>query len=256
MGRLEDERLLPVVTPCLDDTRACPEPMDEYRLKATDGPYLRRSAVTRICDLAVRVVYALAPPEQPFAFHVPTMDRWVFLETSLRDFPVTEVLDKDWDSHSKLYIQHVRAGFLPEQIAFVKEYAADPARYAARNPVVWPEEVAQRVKKWEKLIADEVPPACTPEQAKAWFAAHGLGKDKYLWVRYFTNTTRERLRGKTPAARAGLNDTDLGGMVQGFVMCPDVKVNRGFYARLNIYFFFNKQGHCVGHLVYPPYFGE
>ena len=121
---------------------------------------------------------------------------------------------------------------------------------ATTQPAEVPVAVTQQVKRWNAAIATELPRACSRQQAEAWFAKHGIGKGK-IRVFWMDDTTCDRVSGKTPAQWAGLRDADLGGMLRGFIAFPPIKVGSRAYVGAEIYFFFDKQKRCVGHLVYP-----
>jgi hypothetical protein len=97
----------------------------------------------------------------------------------------------------------------------------------------------------EQLIEAEVPPGCDRQQAEAWFNKHGIMHS------YFKDTIGDRSGQKTMPMLAGLSDKDLSGMVRGWIEGPEANVGFGESGRINIYFFFDKQERCVGHLVHP-----
>jgi hypothetical protein len=94
----------------------------------------------------------------------------------------------------------------------------------------------------EELIAAEVPLGCNRQQAEAWFDQHGIEHD------YCTDTTGDRAGDRTMPMLAGLRDQDLGGMVRGWIPPTEAEDPN---MRITAYFFLDKQGRCVGHLVHP-----
>ena len=96
----------------------------------------------------------------------------------------------------------------------------------------------------DKAIRTEVPAVATRQQAEAWLDARGVDHI------YLTDTTGDRSGSQTMPMLAGLQDEDLGGMVRGMITCPNTAAGVKESGRLSIYFFFDKQGGCVGHLVH------
>jgi hypothetical protein len=101
------------------------------------------------------------------------------------------------------------------------------------------------VAKLERLIEAEVTPHCDRQQVEAWFDRHGIPH------KYSVDTTGSRYGDQTMPMLAGLRDEDLGGMVGGGIEGP--QANLGFLrnGRISVYFFLDKQGRVVGHLVHP-----
>lgn len=113
---------------------------------------------------------------------------------------------------------------------------------------VWVWRDSQRgwtVARLEQLIAAEVPAGCDRLQAEAWFDRHGIEHS------YFVDTTGDRSGNSTMPRLAGLRDEDLSGMVRGWIEGPEANVGFGSSGRITIYFFFDKKGHCAGHLIDP-----
>lgn len=102
------------------------------------------------------------------------------------------------------------------------------------------EEVARQL---EQAIQAEVPAAARRPEVETWLDGRGIKHD------YFTDTTGDRSGNRTKPMLAGLRDEDLGGMVRGMIACPNAAAGVSDSGRLSIYFFFDKQGVCVGHLV-------
>lgn len=96
----------------------------------------------------------------------------------------------------------------------------------------------------EDLIVAEVPGACDRTHVEAWFDKHGI---EHL---YFADTTGDQAGKNTMPMLAGLRDEDLSGMVRGRIDGPEANVGFGESGRISVYFFFDKQGKMVGHLVY------
>jgi hypothetical protein len=114
------------------------------------------------------------------------------------------------------------------------------------------------VGKVEALIQAEVPPGCSRQQVEDWFSRHNISHG------YTEDTT-----GDMPML-AGLKDSDLSGMVCGEIYSrhygfrvvrgqssvppeheePEANVGWLQEGYISIYFFFDKDGRCVGHLVH------
>ena len=102
-----------------------------------------------------------------------------------------------------------------------------------------------RAETLERLIREEVPAGCARREAEGWFDRHGIRHS------YFADTTGDQYGHDTMPTLAGLRAEDLGGMVRGTIDGSDANV--GFLATgtVQVYFFFDKRGLCVGHLVCP-----
>ncbi len=101
------------------------------------------------------------------------------------------------------------------------------------------------VTKLEALIGAEIQPGCNRQQAEAWFDKHSIQHS------YFSDTTGDRSGNSTMPMLAGLRDQDLSGMVRGSITGPEANVGFWENGTIRVYFFFDKQGTCVGHLVFP-----
>lgn len=101
------------------------------------------------------------------------------------------------------------------------------------------------VPRLEASIKAEIPLGADRRTVEKWFDAHGIPHS------YFTDTTADSLGGSTAATLAGLRDEDLGGTVRGLIDEPEA--NLGFLrsGEIWIYFFLDKHGRVVGHLVHP-----
>jgi len=113
---------------------------------------------------------------------------------------------------------------------------------------LWVRQDAQRgwtVARLEHLIEVEVPADCDREQAEVWFERHGIQHS------YFTDTTGDRSGQRTMPMLANLRDEDLSGMVRGWIEWPEANVGFRSSGRIQIYFFFDKEGRRIGHLVHP-----
>jgi hypothetical protein len=120
--------------------------------------------------------------------------------------------------------------------------------------------------KVEALIQAEVPSGCSRQQVEDWFSRHNISHN------YMEDTTGDRYGNDTMPMLAGLKDSDLSGMVRGEIYSrhyalrgvgdqssvppehdePEANVSwlqlqEGY---ISIYFFFDKDGRCVGHLVH------
>lgn len=98
-------------------------------------------------------------------------------------------------------------------------------------------------RHFEDAIRREVPAAATQAQVEVWLDRYGIDHT------YFEDTAGDLRGQKTMAEIAGLRNQDLSGMVRGQIQCPDEKAKISQAGRLTIYFFFDKQQTCVGHLV-------
>ncbi len=97
----------------------------------------------------------------------------------------------------------------------------------------------------ERSIRAEVPPGCDRRVVAAWFDRHNF---RHAW----SEDTRVAGQGhQTVAELAGLWDEDLGGVSFAGVEGPEVNVDLFFPGRIDIYFFFDRSGRCVGHYVAP-----
>ncbi len=91
--------------------------------------------------------------------------------------------------------------------------------------------------KAERLIQAEVPPGCDRPTVEKWFDRHGI---HYSWW-----------EGETARAnQVGLRHEDLSGALIGQIDHPEANVDLIDRGRLQIYFFFDKQGRLAGHLVH------
>ena len=99
--------------------------------------------------------------------------------------------------------------------------------------------------KVKALIEVEVLLSCDRSQVEDWFDRHRIKHS------YFVDTTGDRTGSRTMPMEAGLRDEDLSGMGRGWIVGPEANVGFGNSGRIQIYFFFDKQGCCVGHLVFP-----
>jgi hypothetical protein len=95
----------------------------------------------------------------------------------------------------------------------------------------------------EKLIQAELPANCDRASASAWFDQHGIG---YNW---WADTTGDSRGNRTMPELVGLKNSDLSGMLRGNLASPEANVGWFSTGRISIYFFFDKQGCRVGHLV-------
>jgi len=109
----------------------------------------------------------------------------------------------------------------------------------------WCSQRGWTVAKLERLIEAEVPPDCGRKTVEAWFDQHGI---RYTW---FEDTTGAMRGHQTMPQLAGLRSEDLSGMLCGEISGPEANVDLIFPGRISVYFFFDKQGRRVGHLVDP-----
>lgn len=97
----------------------------------------------------------------------------------------------------------------------------------------------------ENRIQQEIGPGSDRGQVERWFEKHRIEH----W--YAADTTQDRAGSQTMPEIAGLRDAELSGMVRGWIDGPDANVGGGSNGRITIYFFLDKQGRVVGHLVHP-----
>lgn len=97
----------------------------------------------------------------------------------------------------------------------------------------------------ERSIAAEIELGCGRKQVETWFNTHGI---RY---QYFSDTTGDRVGASTMPMLAGLNDSSLGGMLRRWIDGPEANVGFFELGYIQIFFFFDHAGTCVGHLVRP-----
>jgi hypothetical protein len=117
----------------------------------------------------------------------------------------------------------------------------------AVGSLVWWDQRGWTVARLERRIKAEVPPGCGRAEVEAWLDRQGIRRS------YWEDTTGTRYQdGTTMPILAGLDPKDLSGMVRGDIAPSEgANVNWLFPGRISIYFFFDKQGRRVGHLVHP-----
>ncbi len=98
-------------------------------------------------------------------------------------------------------------------------------------------------KTLDKAIKADVPPTATRQQAEAWLTAHRFKPS------YSADTTQHLSGHQTKAMLIGLRDQDLSGMVWASISCPNEALGVRESGWMSIYFFLDKRGACVGHLV-------
>jgi hypothetical protein len=97
------------------------------------------------------------------------------------------------------------------------------------------------VAELERLIQAELPPNCDQASAAAWCDRHGI---PHNWL---ADTTVDRKALQTLPELVGLKNSDLSGMLRGTLY--DANVGWVREGMIRVYFFFDKQGQRVGHLV-------
>jgi hypothetical protein len=107
----------------------------------------------------------------------------------------------------------------------------------------WLSEQGWTVAKLERLIQAEVPPNAERKSVEAWFVRHSI---RYNW---WVDTTGDRRGHQTMPEIAGLSNRDLSGMLRGDIDGAAANVGLFSSGRIRVFFFFDKQGNCVGHLV-------
>jgi hypothetical protein len=113
--------------------------------------------------------------------------------------------------------------------------------------VWWDSQRGWTVAKLERLIAAEVPPHGDRQQVEAWFNRHGIEH----W--YIPDKSKPWPGpGSSITLRlAGLRDEDVSALVAGKIEGPEANVGFLQSGRIWVYFFLDKQGRVVGHLVRP-----
>jgi hypothetical protein len=101
------------------------------------------------------------------------------------------------------------------------------------------------VARLEASIAAEVPSGADRWTIEKWFDGHRISHD------FLVDTTGDRSGHSTMPMLAGLRDGDLGGMVRGLIWGSEANVGFLESGRIALYFFFDKEGRLVGHLVDP-----
>ena len=87
--------------------------------------------------------------------------------------------------------------------------------------------------------------ACDRRSVETWFDRHQIRHD------WFEDTTVAMAGHQSMPELAGLRNRDVSGMLHGVLDGPEVNVDLIFPGEITIYFFFDKQGCRVGHLVHP-----
>jgi hypothetical protein len=101
------------------------------------------------------------------------------------------------------------------------------------------------VTKLEQLIHAEMSPGCDRTAAEAWFSRHGI---QCTW---FDDVTAIRWNGQTIPEVSGFQNEDLSGMLLGEIGVQEANVGLISTGDIEIYFFFDKRGRLLGHLVHP-----
>jgi hypothetical protein len=112
--------------------------------------------------------------------------------------------------------------------------------------LVWWDQRGWTVARLERRIKSEVPPGCGRAEVETWLHRQGIRHS------YWQDTTGDRRGEHTMPMLAGLDSKDLSGMVRGEIAHSEgANVNWIFPGDISMYFFFDKQGRLVGHLVDP-----
>jgi hypothetical protein len=109
----------------------------------------------------------------------------------------------------------------------------------------WSSQRGWTVAKLERLIQAEVPQGCDRTTVEAWFNHHGICYD------WFEDTTGDMRGRSTMPQLVGLRSENLSGMLRGVIEGPEANVDLIAPGKISVYFFFDKQGRRVGHLVAP-----
>jgi hypothetical protein len=102
------------------------------------------------------------------------------------------------------------------------------------------------VAKLERLIEAEVPPSCDRQQVEEWFERRG--------IQYWHFPDKGKSLPRAPSIymllAAGVRPKDVGGWMAGKI--EGAQANVGFLrddGRIDVYFFFDKEGRLLGHWV-------
>ena len=109
----------------------------------------------------------------------------------------------------------------------------------------WASQRGWTVAKVERSIHTEVAPDCDRRTVEAWFDRHGI---RHYW---FENASEGVQVLRTRTQSVGFRNEDVSGMLRGDIEGPEVNVDLVFPGRIFIYFFFDKQGRRIGHVVDP-----
>ena len=96
-------------------------------------------------------------------------------------------------------------------------------------------------KKVERMIKSALPPGSSRQQVEIW-----LKQQKIEYV-YQEDVKGDRTDDKTMPEIAGLNSSELSGMIRGTI--PDAHVHLILPGKIEIYFFFDSTGKMIKHLV-------
>ena len=123
---LKGENLRPLAIKMLDDKRAVPEEIDEWGDPDAKNPQQRylASVRTRVCDVAVRALYAIADaPEDWPVKEMPFGGEWRLDHGySLRVFNHKEPGERAWQDDRTAVVREWVAGFTDDELAAVKKY--------------------------------------------------------------------------------------------------------------------------------------
>jgi hypothetical protein len=139
-AHLADRTLLPLLTDALNDKRPghvaiCQDMNPEI---GDRGAWI--SAYTRVCDVALRAIYTILPPEKekPWPFRVSRLrgSAAFFHAFELSEFKYREKVSQGWerlDEHSRSDVVNTRlvVGYTDEQIDFARKYVAARSKESA-----------------------------------------------------------------------------------------------------------------------------
>jgi hypothetical protein len=103
------------------------------------------------------------------------------------------------------------------------------------------DEVARRL---DQAIRAEVPVGAPRSQAEAWLIGRGILHE------YLAGAPGDRSGQKSMPELAGLRDEDVAGTLRAMIACPDSKLGVSDSGQLKVYFFLDRQGASIGHLVH------
>lgn len=113
----------------------------------------------------------------------------------------------------------------------------------------WYLERGWSVRKVESLIGSQLPKGCGRDHAEKWFRGHAI---QFEWMDGepgdMVGPTQIQ-SARTMSQLAGLGNVKIQGTLRGNI--PNANVDLLFNGSIWVYFFFDADGRCVGHLVRP-----
>jgi hypothetical protein len=99
------------------------------------------------------------------------------------------------------------------------------------------------VQDIEQMVRTEVQADATRQEVEEWFARHGLK------AQYLDGNETDSLGGKTVLEMAGLSKDEVASFARGDL--PEAEVDLLRERHIFVYFFFDRGGKVIGHLVEP-----